>query len=167
MAIVHTPGMKRRFAPPSLRLAVLAAVISLAAIALASCRGAADRPQKGLKEINLSCRGIEISAEVARTEDEMAKGLMFRTELPDGKGMLFAYTADQRLSFWMKNTLIPLSIAFIASDGTIVEILDMTPRSLAPLRSTRSVRYALEVPQGWFDRVGIKAGDRIRIPSLP
>jgi uncharacterized protein len=159
------PASRRRAA---LALTVLSAAFALAAgFAFASCRGTQDRPQKGLKTVRLSCRGIEVLAEVARTEEEMAKGLMFRTELRDGRGMLFAYTTDERLSFWMKNTLIPLSIAYMAADGTIVDIMDMTPRSLAPLRSTRSVRYALEVPQGWFDRVGIKAGDRMEIPSLP
>jgi uncharacterized protein len=157
----------KRLSAPAFRPAAIALAMLAAAIALASCRVAADRPQKGLKTVSLSSRGIEIKAELARTEEEMAKGLMFRTELSEGRGMLFAYATDQRLSFWMKNTLIPLSIAFIAADGTIVDILDMTPLSLAPIRSTRSVRYALEVPRGWFDRVGIKAGDRFDIPFLP
>ncbi|MDR1373545.1 MAG: DUF192 domain-containing protein [Treponema sp.] len=104
---------------------------------------------------------VPISAEVAVTAEEQAAGLMNRKSLPDGKGMLFVYARDELMSFWMKNTLIPLSIAFIAYDGRILEIRDMKPRDLTPVRSTRYVRYALEVPQGWFSRAGIAAGDRL------
>jgi uncharacterized membrane protein (UPF0127 family) len=86
---------------------------------------------------------------------------MFRTVLEDGKGMLFIFDHDEVLSFWMKNTLIPLSIAFITSDGKILEIRDMQPEELRSVASSRMVRYALEVPQGWFDRVGIEAGDDV------
>jgi uncharacterized membrane protein (UPF0127 family) len=88
---------------------------------------------------------------------------MYRKSLDDGKGMLFVFDRDESLSFWMKNTLIPLSIAFIASDGRILEIRDMEPESLTPVHSSRSVRYALEVPQGWFDRAGVKPEDRFRV----
>jgi uncharacterized membrane protein (UPF0127 family) len=98
--------------------------------------------------------------EIARTEEERAQGLMYRKSLDDGKGMLFIFERDEILSFWMKNTLIPLSIAFIASDGRILEIRDMEPESLSPVRSGRSARYALEVPRGWFSRTGVKPGDR-------
>jgi len=109
---------------------------------------------------------VEISVEIARTDDEKSLGLMHRKELPDGKGMIFVYDRDQQMSFWMKNTLIPLSIAFIAADGRIVEIRDMQPHDLNAVRSSRSVRYALETPQGWFDRVGVQAGDVIIIKNL-
>jgi uncharacterized membrane protein (UPF0127 family) len=70
------------------------------------------------------------------------------------------------MSFWMKNTLVPLSIAYIANDGRILEIYDMQPGNLTPVRSSRSARYALEVPQGWFDRVGITPGDRLDVSGL-
>ena len=80
---------------------------------------------------------------------------MGRKTIPDGTGMLFAFTADQRMLFWMKNTPHPLSIAYIDSEGIIREIYDMTPLSLETVASERSLRYALEVPQGWFSRVGI------------
>jgi len=108
---------------------------------------------------------VEITVELARTDEERAKGLMFRKTLPDGQGMIFIFDRDQQLSFWMKNTLIPLSIAFIASDGRIVEIKDMQPNDLTSIKSSRSVRYALEVPQGWFGRVNVKAGDIVKIDS--
>jgi uncharacterized membrane protein (UPF0127 family) len=104
---------------------------------------------------------VSIRAEIARTDDERARGLMNRKELPDGEGMLFVFDRDQILSFWMKDTLIPLSIAYISSDGRILEIHDMKPRDLSPIRSNRSLRYALEVPQGWFSRTGIALGDRV------
>jgi len=111
--------------------------------------------------------GLEIAvvkAEIARTQEEKTKGLMYRKELPDGEGMLFIYERDEVLSFWMKNTLVPLSIAFIASDGRIVEIKDMYPHNENSVLSSRSVRYALEVPQGWFSRAGVQNGDVIKIP---
>jgi uncharacterized membrane protein (UPF0127 family) len=106
---------------------------------------------------------VRIQAELARTETERAQGLMYRTSLADGEGMLFVFERDQILSFWMKDTLIPLSIAFINYDGRILEIRDMKPRDLSSVNSNRSVRYALEVPQGWFERAGIRVGDRLHL----
>jgi len=104
-----------------------------------------------------------VKAEIARTQEERAQGLMYRKELPDGEGMLFVFERDQTVSFWMKNTYIPLSIAYITSDGRIVEIKDMYPHDESSVMSSRSVRYALEVPQNWFSRVGIKTGDTVKI----
>jgi len=106
---------------------------------------------------------VKIKTEIARTDSERSQGLMNRKKLPDGEGMLFIFDRDEQYSFWMKNTLIPLSIAFITSDGRITEIRDMQPLDLNPVKSGRSVRYALEVPQGWFGRVGIKPGDFITL----
>jgi uncharacterized membrane protein (UPF0127 family) len=108
---------------------------------------------------------VEITVEMARTEEEKTQGLMHRKKLPDGEGMIFIYDRDQQMSFWMKNTVIPLSIAFIASDGRIIEIKDMQPLDLSSVRSSRSVRYALETPQGWFDRAGVKPGDVINFQN--
>jgi len=101
----------------------------------------------------------KVKAEIAQTQDERSRGLMFRKELADGDGMLFIFEKDEILSFWMKNTYIPLSIAYIASDGRIIEIKDMYPHDENPVASSRSVRYALEVPKDWFIRAGVKAGD--------
>ncbi|MDR1443612.1 MAG: DUF192 domain-containing protein [Treponema sp.] len=109
---------------------------------------------------------VNLRAEIARTTEERQQGLMFRKSLADGQGMLFVFDRDQILSFYMRNTLIPLSIAYIRSDGGIAEILDMRPRDETSIRSSRSVRYALEVPQGWFDRAGIKAGDRLLLSGF-
>ena len=108
---------------------------------------------------------IAITVELAVTDAERNQGLMYREQLPDGEGMLFIFDRDQQLSFWMKNTIIPLSIAFISSDGRITEIRDMQPHDENPVRSSRSVRYALEVPQGWFTRVGIYPGDVVDIAN--
>jgi uncharacterized membrane protein (UPF0127 family) len=104
---------------------------------------------------------VTISAEMARTKEEQSQGLMKRKRLPDGKGMIFIFEKDQILSFWMKDTLIPLSIAFISGDGKILEIYDMEPLNLTPIHSSRSARFALEVPQSWFSRAGISVGDSI------
>ena len=104
---------------------------------------------------------VELVAELAITDEERTRGLMHRQRLPDGEGMLFIFDRDQQLSFWMKDTIIPLSIAFIASDGLITEIRNMYPRDLTPVLSSRSVRYALEVPQGWFERVAVRVGDTV------
>ncbi|MDR2477997.1 MAG: DUF192 domain-containing protein [Treponema sp.] len=106
---------------------------------------------------------VPLKVELARTPQERSQGLMRRGSLADGEGMLFIFERDEALSFWMKDTLIPLSIAFIASDGRITEIRDMRPRDLSAVRSSRSVRYALEVPQGWFTRAGVQTGDTVII----
>ncbi|MCL2043218.1 MAG: DUF192 domain-containing protein [Treponema sp.] len=110
---------------------------------------------------------VVITAELAITDAERNQGLMYREKLSDGEGMLFIFDRDQQLSFWMKNTLIPLSIAFVSSDGRITEIRDMQPHDETSVRSSRSVRYALEVPQGWFDRVGVQSGDILRLDLIP
>ena len=89
---------------------------------------------------------------------------MERTHIPKGTGMLFIFEQDQILRFWMKNTPSALSIAFIDSRGTIRELFDMTPYSLANVSSTVSVRYALEVPQGWFSANGIVPGCTVSLP---
>jgi uncharacterized membrane protein (UPF0127 family) len=107
-----------------------------------------------------------VKAEIARTDEERNTGLMYRKKLPDGEGMLFVYERDQIMSFWMKNTYIPLSIAFITSDGRIIEIKDMYPHDETSVLSSRSARYALEVPQNWFSRVGVQLGDILKIEIL-
>ena len=103
----------------------------------------------------------KISAELAITPAQQQRGFMERKLIPEGTGMIFLYKEDTKLRFWMKNTPHPLSIAFIDSSGIIKEIYDMTPYSLETLESAYSVRYALEVPQGMFKRMGIKEGDKL------
>jgi uncharacterized membrane protein (UPF0127 family) len=131
----------------------------------ASAHFAACAPRKlAVSEIRVEREGAPVAAlsvELARSPEERARGLMGRKSLADGEGMLFIFQRDEVLSFWMKNTVIPLSIAFIAADGRIVEIRDMRPHDLSSVKSSRSVRYALETPQGWFGRAGIKPGDTV------
>jgi hypothetical protein len=107
----------------------------------------------------------EFSIEVARTPEQQARGLMKRKHLGEREGMIFVYMADRRMSFWMKDTLIPLSIAFLSSEGEILEIEDMKPLDLTPIVSKRSARYALEVNKGAFDRAGARVGDRLKLPA--
>ena len=109
---------------------------------------------------------IYVNAEIARTDSERSQGYMNRTKIPDGTGMIFVFERDEILNFWMKNTPTPLSIAYIDSSGKIRNIFDMTPFSLEPVKSTVSVRYALEVPQGWFSKNKIKIGDKIDLSPL-
>jgi uncharacterized membrane protein (UPF0127 family) len=91
---------------------------------------------------------------------------MFRDSLPKDHGMLFIYPQPQTLSFWMQNTIIPLSIAFMDSDGTIVNILEMKPGiEVPPYRSEKPCRFALEMTAHWFSDHGVKAGDRAQIPE--
>lgn len=107
---------------------------------------------------------IPVQVEIADTEETRMKGFMGRETIPGGTGMLFLFERDEKLSFWMKDTPCPLSIAYIDSTGVIRDIYDMTPFSLASWESTVSVRYALEVPQGWFAQAGVSTGDRLRLP---
>jgi len=100
--------------------------------------------------------------EVADTPEKRRQGLMNRNKLAAEEGMLFVFDEEQKLSFWMKNTTIPLSIAYINKSGVIKEIHNMTPLSEKPVYSQYSVLYALEVNQGFFQKSGIKAGDRVQ-----
>lgn len=113
----------------------------------------------------LKADGTEISvlAEIAIKPEDRNRGFMERKNIPQGTGMLFVFENDQILNFWMKNTPTPLSIAYVSKDGKIKDILDMQPFSLADITSSGYVRYALEVPQGWFKKNGIAVGDAIKI----
>lgn len=131
---------------------------------LSSC-SALERFEKRALIIESKNGPVIIVAEIASTPKQHEQGLMHRKQLNDGEGMLFIFERDAVRSFWMKNTLIPLSIAYIASDGRIVEIYDMEPENLSSVTSSRSVRYALEVPQGWFSRTGLEPGDKLVIEN--
>ena len=118
-----------------------------------------------LDTMHVTVNGHVLRLEIARTAKEQAKGLMYRKTLPDSHGMLFPYEGDRKLYFWMKDTSIPLSIAFIAADGTIKEIYDLKPFSLKTVSSRHSVRFALEVNQGLFEKLGAGVGDRVEFPE--
>ncbi len=132
-----------------------------------SCQnGKFKLPIKELEITTSNDEKLPIKVEIAEKVEERNYGFMNRKNIPDGTGMLFVFENDQILSFWMKNTPHPLSIAYIDKDGIIKDIYDMTPYSLASVKSSRYVRYALEVPQGWFDKMQIKLGDKIDLSKL-
>lgn len=134
------------------------AAVLIASLLLVAC---SPRPETAVMVVG----GERFTVELAKTAQEQARGLMHRRTLDARAGMLFVYPTDRRLSFWMKNTRVPLSIAFLSRDGRIVQIEDMEPLSLEPVGSVRSVRYALEVPQGTFRRLGLDVGDLIGLPE--
>lgn len=132
---------------------------------LVSCKGDPRLPTMELVIQRGDGREVKVLAEIADTQETRNRGFMEREQIPDGTGMIFVFERDQILSFWMKNTPHPLSIAYIDSTGKIRDIYHMTPFSMANWTSTVSVRYALEVPQGWFEKEGIAVGDKVIIPS--
>ena len=142
---------------PSKKLLILGTILFML-LPAASCKS------KRLPVIDITITRADgttqiVKAEVAEKEEDRNYGFMNRKNIPDGTGMLFVFEKEQILSFWMKNTPHPLSIAYIDSRGKIRNIYDMTPFSLTPIKSTSSVRYALEVPQGWFTTNNINIGD--------
>jgi hypothetical protein len=108
-----------------------------------------------------------LTVEIAATPAARARGLMFREELDPERGMLFVFPDERVLEFWMRNTEIPLSIAFAQASGRIVRIADMEPRSEALVSSGVPAKYALEVNQGWYAAHAVQSGDSLgRLPSL-
>ncbi|GMO49138.1 MAG: hypothetical protein Pg6C_11790 [Treponemataceae bacterium] len=145
-----------------LRATLFALGLLFTSMAVASC----GEKKLAASKLTVTTRDnstVTVLAEMARTSEERARGFMERKNIPDGTGMLFIFERDQILNFWMKNTPSPLSIAYIDSRGIIRDIFDMTPFSLQSVTSTVSVRYALEVPQGWFDRAGISVGCKLSL----
>ena len=133
----------------------------LAACAVAVAVQAQNGPQS-LPAIQLNAGIHNILAEVARTQDERALGLMFRPSMPANAGMLFEFEQPGVQCFWMRNTLLPLSAAFVADDGKVVNIEDMQPQSDDSHCSGQPVRYVLEMNQGWFAKRGIKPGFKLQ-----
>jgi uncharacterized membrane protein (UPF0127 family) len=145
-----------RFIVPRIRHSLLLLLISV-------CAAAAwpqDQPQN-LAATTLKVGMHSIRAQLAITPMQRQIGLMHRREMPSHEGMLFVFDEPQQQCFWMRNTLIPLSIAFLADDGTVVNLADMQPQSEQSHCSAKPVRYALEMNQGWFAKRGVKPGTRI------
>ena len=107
----------------------------------------------------------EVEVEIADDDAERQRGLMERTALAENAGMLFVFEGEQALSFWMRNTLIPLSIAYIDAEGRIVDIQDMQPLDETSHPSAEPAQYALEVNQGFFAERGIEVGDEVELPN--
>ena len=110
------------------------------------------------EKVPIRVAGMEIMVEIADDDAERAKGLMFRESLPRDEGMLFVYESERRLSFWMRNTLIPLDVAYIDSQGRIVDIQTMEPRDETSHWSASDAQYALEMNAGWFADNGVGVG---------
>jgi len=145
-------------APRSSRTAVIALLLAAAT----SGAAAQDGPQPRLQTIDLTAGMHVIKTELALTMAQQMTGMMWRTEMGINEGMLFVYDQPDKRCFWMRNTLVPLSIAFLADDGSIVNIADMKPKSEQSHCSAQPVRYALEMRQGWFDKRGLKPGFKLR-----
>jgi uncharacterized protein len=119
-----------------------------------------DLPQK-LPSITLNAGMHIIQAELAQTPDQRSIGLMFRKTMGTNEGMLFAFEQPATQCFWMKNTLLPLDIAFVSADGTVVNIDAMKPQTLESHCSTKPVPFVLEMNLGWFAKRGIKTGSKL------
>jgi uncharacterized protein len=136
-------------------------IIPLAiAIAIATVSTFAQDPQK-FPSLSLTAGVYVIKAEVASTEAERQQGLMFREKMGQNEGMVFVFNAPAGVCMWMKNTLIPLSVAFIDENRKIVNIEDMQPQTTDSHCAERPIRYALEMNQGWFRQKNIKPGSVI------
>ncbi len=143
------------------RLRPLLAVMALISPAWS---GAQEVPQMNLQRVKLSISLHLIDAQVASTPEQRQIGLMLRKEMPQHEGMVFVFEQAAQQCFWMKNTLLPLTAAFVADDGTIVNLADMKPETTESHCSVQPVRYVLEMNKGWFEKKGIKAGSKLSGP---
>jgi uncharacterized membrane protein (UPF0127 family) len=122
---------------------------------------AQEVPQTQLQRITLSAGIHQIDTQVALTPEQHAVGLMYRKDMPQHEGMLFVFQNPTKQCFWMKNTILPLTAAFVADDGTIVNLEDMKPQTTESHCSVKPVRFVLEMNQGWFTKKGLKAGAKL------
>ena len=148
----------------AVRVAICTAVFcTTAAFAPAMAQ---DAPQMNLPRTKLSAGMHQIDAQVALQPNQRQIGLMFRKEMPASEGMLFVFEQAGKQCFWMKDTLIPLTAAFVADDGTIVNLANMKPLVTDSHCSEKPVRYVLEMNVGWFAKKGIKAGSKLAGPPF-
>jgi uncharacterized protein len=145
----------RRSVQPLLRPLYAVSLILAASLALA------QQAQMHLPRIKLTAGMHVLDVQLAQSPQERQTGLMFRQEMPQHEGMLFIFEQPATQCFWMRNTLIPLTAAFVADDGTIVNLADMKPRSDDSHCSIKPVRFVLEMNQGWFAKRNIQAGYRL------
>ncbi len=144
--------------PPTLLRMLGALALGLAFVQTAPAQ---ESPQLNLPRLKLSAGMHQIDAQVAQTPAQRQIGLMHRREMPQHEGMLFVFEQPATQCFWMKNTLLPLTAAFIADDGTIVNLADMKPQTEDSHCSSKPVRFVLEMNQGWFGKKNLKAGSRL------
>jgi len=136
-------------------------IVALAMTLAGAGAFAQDAPQQ-LPTIRLSAGMHVLQVQVAQTPEQQTIGLMFRKSMGTNEGMLFVFDEPRQQCFWMKNTLLPLSVAFIDDSGTVANIDDMKPQTLDSHCSTKPVRFVLEMNVGWFDKRGIKAGGKLQ-----
>jgi uncharacterized protein len=125
-----------------------------------------NEPQPQLRTIKVKAGMFVVTAEVAKEPAERSMGLMFRQTMEPDHGMLFVFDRSDVHCFWMRNTLLPLTIAWLTDDGTIVSIADMKPKSEDNNCPTAPAKYALEMNQGWFKKKGLKVGSKLKSPPL-
>ncbi len=140
----------------------LRALLAMLASACLAFAAAAQTGPQSLPKIRMSAGIYNIDAELAQTAEEREIGLMFRSSMGASEGMLFAFERPGQQCFWMKNTLIPLDVAFLADDGAIVNLDRMKAQTLDGHCSEKPVRFVLEMNDGWFAKRGIKAGQKLR-----
>ena len=140
-------------------------IVCLMGLLSATLACSQGQPQS-LTAVTLNAGMHNIRAQVASTPEQRQAGLMFRSEMAAHEGMLFVFDAASQQCFWMRNTLLPLSIAFLRDDGTIVNLDDMKPRTEDSHCSSEPVRLVLEMNQGWFAKRGIKAGSVVQGPPF-
>ena len=114
-------------------------------------------------QIQVNFKDRTLTLELAQSYEQRARGLMHREDLCQDCGMLFEYTEPREISMWMKNTLIPLDVAYLDAEGRILAIKSMQPHDLTPVSSGQPASYAWEMNQGWFAGQGLKVGDKVRI----
>lgn len=146
------------FSQPIFRIAIALLLTLSSSVALSQTTG---KPQMDLPRAQLQAGMHLLQVQVASTGKQREVGLMWRKEMPIQEGMLFVFEQAAGQCFWMRNTLIPLTAAFIADDGTIVNLADMQPQSDTSHCSGQPVRFVLEMNQGWFAKRGIRAGQKI------
>lgn len=153
--LVSRRGLRQRLLFAGL---ACAALYTTATAAIAQPQG---QPQMDLRRVEITAGFLRIDAQVAQSPREREIGLMFRKEMPQQEGMVFVFEVPAVQCFWMRNTLLPLTAAFVADDGTIVNLADMKPMTEDSHCSAKPVRYVLEMNQGWFARRGIQAGTKL------
>ena len=143
------------------RTALQAGLRTLLLLCVANAANAQEDPQLNLPRIELNAGMHRIDAQLAMTPNQREIGLMYRRDMPLHEGMLFVFDQPAVQCFWMKNTLLPLTAAFVADDGTIVNLADMKPQTTDSHCSERPVRYVLEMNVGWFAKRHIQAGYKL------
>lgn len=156
-------------ANPLCRTATWAGLLVLL-FALTGCGGADDvseAPKPIETHFPILVGSATVNLQIALSDAEMERGLMYRSDLRGNQGMLFVYKEPRQMSFWMRNTSIPLEIAFFTSDGVLREVYPLIPFNENAVKSKRDdLQYAMEVSQGWFDFTGVKPGDRIDLKAV-